>query len=59
MGDAQLMGSFTEEEQLKKHSAALRDRDERYNVDMAKKSEGRAYIQEPMVHEGRLGEEYV
>jgi len=52
MGEAQLMGSFTGEEQVKKHSEKLRARDEAYSVDMGKKAEGRAYIPEPEVHKG-------
>ncbi|MCJ1247361.1 hypothetical protein MMC30_004575 [Trapelia coarctata] len=51
MGEAQLMGSFTEKEQLRKHSEKFQARAEAYGVDMGKKAEGRAYIPEPEVHE--------
>jgi len=57
MGEAQLMGSFTGEEQLKKHSEMLRARDEAYGVDMGKKAEGRAYIEKPEVHEGECADD--
>ena len=52
MDEAQLMGSFTEEQQLSKHTEKLRARDEAYGVDMGKKAERRAYIPEPEVHKG-------
>lgn len=50
LGKPELMTSFTSEEQIQKYSKEFEDRDKRFNVDMKKKAESRAYIQEPQIH---------
>ncbi|KAL8646258.1 MAG: hypothetical protein Q9226_006946 [Calogaya cf. arnoldii] len=47
LGQAELMGSFTSEEQMPK--GLLAERDERYGISSEQKKEKRAYIEEPEV----------
>ena len=53
MGEAQLMTSFTEEEQIERFRDVIKDRDERFGITMTAKAEGRKHIYEPHVHEGK------
>lgn len=50
LGPAQLMGSFTNEEQCPGFKEMLAERDQRYRVDSQVKKEKRQYIAEPEIH---------
>ena len=54
MGGAELMGSFTGEEQMKPFEGMLKDRNERFGVDMEEKRKMREGIEAAEVHEGRF-----
>ena len=55
LGEPQLMGSFTSQEQFRDFKEVVGERDRRFGVDHEKKAEKRRYIVEPEVHPGECG----
>lgn len=55
LGEAQLMGSFTSQEQFERFKGMLDDRDARFGVKSEEKREKRGYIAEPEIHPGECG----
>lgn len=53
MGEAQLMMSFTREEQFERFREVVGERDQRFGVSHVQKSEKRAGIEDPVVHPGK------
>ena len=53
MGGAELMGSFTGEEQVKQLEGMMGDRDQRFGVDRREKEKIRQDIPEPPIHTGK------
>ena len=58
MGGAELMGSFTGEEQVEQFEGAMKDRDQRFGVDRGEKKKVRHDIPEPPIHTGRTIERH-
>ena len=58
MGGAELMGSFTGEEQVEQFEGAMKDRDQRFGVDRGEKKKVRQDIPEPPIHTGRTIERH-
>lgn len=55
LGEPQLMGSFTSQEQLDKFGGVVGERDRRFGVESRGKMGKREYIEEPEVHPGECG----